>query len=292
MVLPMTAAPVSAPVVAQNADVRFLGKLLGDVIRTSGGSGLLDRIEAIRAASVDRYRGIANPRSLPAGWESLSLDETVAFVRSFMLFSMLANLAEDRQGAAAEKDSSLGSALAYLEAQRLARPQAAPLLDHALITPVLTAHPTEVMRKSMLDHRNRIAALMAQRDAALQETSAGEVIEEAIAAQIAFLWQTRALRHERLYVADEVDTALAYLRDIFLPVIPALYARCERLLKKRPPSFLRLGSWIGGDRDGNPHVTADSLRLALGPARPALLTDYLEQLNATGADLALSSQLA
>ena len=117
----MTAAPVSAPVVAQNADVRFLGKLLGDVIRTYGGAALLDRIEAIRAASVDRFRGIANPRGLPAGWESLSLDETVAFVRSFMLFSMLANLAEDRQGAAGEKDSTLGSALAFLEAQGVDR---------------------------------------------------------------------------------------------------------------------------------------------------------------------------
>ena len=288
MILPIA----TAPVIAQNADVRFLGKLLGDVIRTYGGSGLLDRIEAIRAASVDRFRGIANPRGLAAGWESLSLDETVAFVRSFMLFSMLANLAEDRQGAAAEKDSSLGSALAHLESRGVALPQASALLDHALITPVLTAHPTEVMRKSMLDQRNRIAALMAQRDAGLRENSAGELIEEAIAAQIAFLWQTRALRHERLYVADEVDTALAYLRDVFLPVIPALYARWERLLKKRPPSFLRLGSWIGGDRDGNPHVTADSLRLALGRASQALLADYLEQLNAIGAELSLSSELA
>jgi len=288
----MTAAPVSAPVVAQNADVRFLGKLLGDVIRTYGGVALLDRIEAIRAASVDRFRGIANPRGLAAGWESLSLDETVAFVRSFMLFPMLANLAEDRQGAAAEKDSTLGSALAFLEAQGVTLEQAAGLLDHALITPVLTAHPTEVMRKSMLDHRNCIAALMAQRDSGLRETVAGEVIEEAIAAQIAFLWQTRALRRQRLYVADEVDTALTYFRDIFLPVMPALYARWERLLGKRPPSFLRLGSWIGGDRDGNPHVTAESLRLALGRASQALLTDYLEQLNAIGAELSLSSELA
>jgi phosphoenolpyruvate carboxylase len=288
----MTSAPVSAPVVAQNADVRFLGKLLGDVIRTYGGSALLDRIEAIRAASVDRFRGIANPRGLAAGWESLSLDETVAFVRSFMLFSMLANLAEDRQGVAAEKDSTLSAALLFLEKQGVTRSQAALLLDRALITPVLTAHPTEVMRKSMLDHRNRIAALMAQRDAGLLETSAGEVIEEAIVAQIAFLWQTRALRHERLYVADEVDIALAYLRDIFLPVIPALYARWERALEKRPASFLRLGSWIGGDRDGNPHVTADSLRLALGRSSQALLTDYLEQLNAIGAELSVSSELA
>src|SRR5258707_2150542 len=253
----------AAPAITQNAGSRLLGKPVGRVMRTYGGSGLLDRIEAMRAASVDRFRGIAKPRGLAVGWESLSVDETVAFVRSFMLFSMLANLAEDRQGAAAEKDSTLASALDFLEAQGVKRADAARLLDRALITPVLTAHPTEVMRKSMLDHRNRIAALMAQRDAGLQETSAGELIEEAIAAQIALLWQTRALRHERLYVADEVDTALAYLRDIFLPVMPALYARWERLLEKRPTSFLRLGRWIGRDPEGNKPVTTEYLRFAL-----------------------------
>src|SRR5579862_5507497 len=129
MVLPMTAAPV----IAQNADVRFLGKLLGEVIRTYGGSGLLDRIEAIRAASVDRFRGIANPRGLPAGWESLSLDETVAFVRSFMLFSMLANLAEDRQGVAAEEGSTLAAALKFLDAQGIGVAEAAAQLDHAFM---------------------------------------------------------------------------------------------------------------------------------------------------------------
>jgi len=281
----------AAPAIAQNADVRFLGQLLGRVIRTHGGDALLERIESIRAASVDRYRGIANPRGLAAGWESLSLDETVAFVRSFMLFSMLANLAEDRQGTAAEKDSTLASALNFLGAQGVTLSQAAALLDQALITPVLTAHPTEVMRKSMLDHRNRIAALMRLRDSGQKETADGEVIEEAIASQIALLWQTRALRRERLYVADEVDTALTYLRDIFLPVMPGLYARWERLLGTRPTSFLRLGSWIGGDRDGNPRVTADSLRLALGRASQALLVYYLEQLNAVGAELSLSSEV-
>src|ERR1700691_3846635 len=90
--------------ITQNADVRFLGKLLGDVIRTYGGQALFQRIEAIRAASVDRHRGIANPRRLAGGLETFLLDETVAFVRSFMLFSMLANLAEDRQGTATEDE--------------------------------------------------------------------------------------------------------------------------------------------------------------------------------------------
>ena len=97
------------PVIAQNSDIRFLGKLLGDVIRRQGGESLFQRIEAIRAASVDRHRGIAHPRELSAGLDALSLDEAVAFVRSFMLFSMLANLAEDRQGAVGEKESTLAS---------------------------------------------------------------------------------------------------------------------------------------------------------------------------------------
>src|SRR6202790_4352697 len=288
----MLAVMTQPPSITQNADVRFLGKLLGDVIRSYGGHALFRRIEAIRAASGDLLRGIATPRGLAGGLETLSLDETVAFVRSFMLFSMLANLAEDRQGAAAEEGNTLASALQFLGAQGVETREVAELLDRALITPVLTAHPTEVMRKSMLDHRNRIAALMRQRDAGHTETPEGELIEEGIAAQIALLWQTRALRRERLYVADEVDTALTYLRDVFLPTIPVLYARWARLIGRRPASFLRLGSWIGGDRDGNPHVTAHSLRLGLGRASQALLAEYLDELNALGAELSVSSELA
>ncbi len=280
------------PVIAQNSDIRFLGRLLGDVIRRQGGESLFHRIEAIRAASVDRHRGAAQPRELSAGLDSLSLDEAVAFVRSFMLFSMLANLAEDRQGAVVEKESTLTATLHYLNAQGTSPAEAAALLERAFIVPVLTAHPTEVMRKSMLDHRNRIAALLRRRDAGLDESVEGQPIEEAISAQITLLWQTRALRRERLYVADEVDTALTYLRDIFVPVIPMLYARWERVLGQRPASFLRLGSWIGGDRDGNPHVVADSLRLALDRSSKVLMLDYLEQLNSLGAELSISNELA
>ena len=280
------------PVIAQNSDIRFLGRLLGDVIRRQGGESLFHRIEAIRAASVDRHRGAAQPRELSAGLDSLSLDEAVAFVRSFMLFSMLANLAEDRQGAVVEKESTLTATLHYLNAQGTSPAEAAALLARAFIVPVLTAHPTEVMRKSMLDHRNRIAALLRRRDAGLDESVEGQPIEEAISAQITLLWQTRALRRERLYVADEVDTALTYLRDIFVPVVPMLYARWERVLGQRPASFLRLGSWIGGDRDGNPHVVADSLRLALDRSSKVLMLDYLEQLNSLGAELSISNELA
>src|SRR6204780_5738744 len=118
---PSTPTTPSTLVISQNADVRFLGKLLGDVIREYGGEALFRRIEFIRATSVDRYRGVGDVRGVGPGLDTLTLDETVAFVRSFMLFSMLANLAEDRQGAAAEKDSTLASALDFLEAQGVGR---------------------------------------------------------------------------------------------------------------------------------------------------------------------------
>src|SRR5438270_11240499 len=123
----------------QIADVRFLGKILGDVIRAHGGDALFQRIEAIRAGSVDRYRGIANPRGLDADLDTLSLDETVAFVRSFMLFSMLANLAEDRQGVTAEKSGTLAGALDHLKSQGVQAQQINDLLERALIVPVLAA---------------------------------------------------------------------------------------------------------------------------------------------------------
>ena len=283
----------SAPApIAQNADIRYLGRLLGDVIRAYGGDALFERIEFIRATSVDRYRGMAGAAAVDQGLDALGLDDTLAFVRGFMLFSMLANLAEDRQAAAHNPGDDLADALQRLASAGIGTEQAVALLDRALIVPVLTAHPTEVMRKSMIDHRNRIAELMRLRDGGRVETPEGDVIEQAILRQIALLWQTRPLRRERLYVADEVEIALAYLRDMMLPVLPALYARWERLFSHRPKSFLRLGSWIGGDRDGNPNVTAESLRLALKRASQTVLETYLDQVHALGAELSISTELA
>jgi phosphoenolpyruvate carboxylase len=259
------------PPITQNPDIRFLGRLLGDVIRAYGGDALFRRIEYIRSTSVDRARGIVEAHAIDPGLGALSLDDTLAFVRGFMLFSMLANLAEDRQGVAAEPGADVAAALDRLEKEGVGRDTVTALLEKALVVPVLTAHPTEVRRKSMIDHRNRIADLMRLKDAGLTETDDGDVIEQAILRQIALLWQTRPLRRERLYVADEVESALAYMRDIFLPTLPTLYARWQRALGHRPPSFLRPGTWIGGDRDGNPNVNADSLRLALaGRARRRL----------------------
>jgi phosphoenolpyruvate carboxylase len=278
------------PSIANNADVRFLGRLLGDVIRTYGGEALFKRTEYIRSTSVDRHRGIAGEGAVDLGIDRLSLDETLDFVRGFMLFSMLANLAEDRQGIAAEQGATVEAALARLAGEGIDHDKVIALLDRALIVPVLTAHPTEVRRKSMIDHRNRIAELMAMKDAGRAETPDGDLVEEAILRQIALLWQTRVLRRERLYVTDEVETALSYLRDVFVPALPALYQRWDRALGARVPAFLRPGSWIGGDRDGNPFVTADSLATALAKASEAVLVAYLDGVHALGAELSISTE--
>ncbi|MET4663599.1 phosphoenolpyruvate carboxylase [Sphingomonas sp. PvP056] len=280
------------PSITNNPDIRFLGKLLGDVIRAYGGEALYERTESIRAASVERHRGATDDKSVDLALDQLDLDETVDFVRGFMLFSMLANLAEDRQGVTAEQGADLASALDRLAEEGIDKAKAIALLQHALLAPVLTAHPTEVRRKSMIDHRNRIAALMLLRDTGATDTPEGDDVEQAILRQIALLWQTRVLRRERLYVTDEVETALSYLRDVFLPALPALYQRWDRALGERTPGFLKPGSWIGGDRDGNPFVTADSLRAALAKASEAVLVYYLDAVHALGAELSISTNLA
>ncbi|SFS05171.1 phosphoenolpyruvate carboxylase [Sphingomonas jatrophae] len=281
----------TAPI-AQNPDIRYLGRLLGEVIRAYGGDALYRRTEYIRSTSVDRARGIAAADAIDPGLDALSLDETLAFTRGFMLFSMLANLAEDRQGVAAEPGADVASAIARLEKEGIDREAILALLDGALVAPVLTAHPTEVRRKSMIDHRNQIAALMRRKDRGFEESAAGELIEDAIRRQIALLWQTRPLRRERIRVQDEIDSAVSVMGETFLPVLPALYARWKRVLGRRPASFLRLGNWIGGDRDGNPNVDAETLRYALARQAETVLGFYLERLHELGAELSISSELA
>ena len=278
--------------ISQNPDIRYLGRILGDVIRAYGGDKLFRQTEYIRSSSVDRHRGIAGAEAIDPGLDALNLDDTVAFVRGFMLFSMLANLAEDRQGVAAEPEATVAAAIEKLRADGIDGDAIAALLSASLVAPVLTAHPTEVRRKSVLDHKNRIAELMLLRDSGAEETPEGDGVEDAIRRQIVLLWQTRPLRTEKLFVADEIDNALTYLRDVFLPVVPKLYTRWEAELGQRPASFLRVGSWIGGDRDGNPFVTAETMHMATARNAAAVLGHYIDAVHGLGAELSVSASLA
>ena len=276
------------PRIQQNADIRFLGKTLGQVIREHGGERLYERTEHIRSASVNRHRG---DELVDLELEKLSLDETLSFVRGFGLFSMLANLAEDRDAISAVEQTTFVEAIEQLRAHGVTEETILDQLDHALIVPVLTAHPTEVRRKSIIDHRTRLSDLMKRRDDVLAEGEDPGMVEEEIERQIALIWHTRTLRRDKLNVVDEVDNALDFMGSVFLPVLPELYRGWERALPARPRSFLRLGSWIGGDRDGNPFVTADSLEYALRQGAETVLGYYLDALQQLGADISVSSEL-
>lgn len=278
------------PTIANHPDLKLLGGMLGDVIRAYGGEALFNRIEAIRSASVRRHIETPGGEASDAELSGLDLDEALEFARGFMLFSMLANLAEDRQGVSVDPGTGVDDALAKLKEHGIDAAAVRDLLADGLIAPVLTAHPTEVRRKSLIDHRNRIAELMAMRDRGEETTPDGDAVDEALLRQIALLWQTRVLRPDKLKVADEVETALSYLREVFLPALPLLYARWDRLLGERVPAFLRPGSWIGGDRDGNPFVTADAMAHAFRRAAEAVIGHYLDAVHKLGAELSISTR--
>jgi phosphoenolpyruvate carboxylase len=299
---------VEAP---EREDVRFLGRLLGEVIRAQEGEAVFARIEAIRqaAVAVRRFGGPAHEERLTARLDELNLSDTLRLARGFACFSLLANLAEDRRqrldaferagrsvardGAEADggRPDTLATAVETLEREGVGRERVATLLGQALIAPVLTAHPTEVRRKSVIDREAAIAELLTALDRET-DTAARAELEAELRRHIALLWQTRPLRAVRPFVADEIETALSYFRTTFLPVLPRLHARWEAAVGVRLPSFVKPGSWIGGDRDGNPNVTAETLAYALKRQAMAALGHHLDELHALGAELSISSALA
>jgi phosphoenolpyruvate carboxylase len=269
-------------------DVRYLGRLLGDVIRTQDGVAVFDAIEGVRRASVAAHRApdAASAAALTERLGRLDLADTLRFVRGFLLFSLLANLAEDRGTPQSARGTTLAGAIERLAAAGVDRAAVTALLQHALIVPVLTAHPTEVRRKSVIDREASIAALMTDCGAGFCDTAT----EAELVRQITILWQTRPLRAVKPVVADEIQSALSYLAHSFLPVLPTLHARWEGLTGARLPPFLRPGSWIGGDRDGNPNVNAATLEAALAAQAAAAIGHYLTELNALGSELSMSSE--
>ena len=281
-------------------DIRLLGNLLGEVLRSHDGERLYGAVEEIRQTAL-RFRRDEDPgaaRRLDALLRRLSRDETIGVVRAFSFFSHLANIAEDRQlvrnlrhESAATRAGTVAHAIETLQANGVGTRRMLSLLSDACLMPVLTAHPTEVRRKSILDAERAIADLIEARETSPEMQRAG--IDDQLLASIETLWQTRMLRPAKLTVYDEIDNALAYWRSTFLREIPALYASLERQarLPQRLPPFLALGSWIGGDRDGHPHVTADTMRAALKSHATAVFDHYTAAVHALGAELSMSQLL-
>jgi phosphoenolpyruvate carboxylase len=290
-------------------DIRMLGRLLGDTLREQEGAETFDLIERIRRTAIRfRREGEARARAeLESILSQLSDAEAVAVTRAFTYFSQLANIAEDlhrnrrrraHQIAGSPSREGLAAALSRV-AQAGHGPQVvAEFFRDALISPVLTAHPTEVQRKSILDGQLEIARLLAERDRLNLTDEERAVGEENLRRVILSLWQTRILRELRLKVNDEIENGLSYYRYTFLRQIPRLYAEIEDHLKAQWPAaeiplapVLRMGAWIGGDRDGNPFVTHDVTRYALRRQSSTALDFYLSEVHQLGAELSQSLRI-
>ena len=280
-------------------DIRLLGHLLGEVVRAHEGDALYDAVEEIRrtALAFRRDNDPSAARRLDVLLRKLTRDDTISVVRAFSYFSHLANIAEDRHLVRQRstdppaRAGTLAHAIAALHARGAGGRRLASLLADACLMPVLTAHPTEVRRKSILDAEQSIASLIESRASTSADRHAE--LDEQLLAAISTLWQTRMLRPAKLTVYDEIENALAYWRTTFLREIPALYRDIERSARLTGPipPFLALGSWIGGDRDGHPHVTAETMRAALKAHAATVFEHYASAIHALGAELSMSQLL-
>jgi phosphoenolpyruvate carboxylase len=292
-------------------DIRLLGRLLGDTVREQEGGETFDLVERIRKASIRFHRDneAGARRELSAILDSLDNDQTLSIVRAFSYFSHLANIAEDqhhirRNRAHVVRRSAArpGSMRHALTRARAAGFDGAALLhffDEALISPVLTAHPTEVRRKVTLTRELEVATLLDERERLAGDDDEMQRNEDQLRRAILLLWRTNMLRQTRLKVIDEVANGLSYYDYTFFRELPRLYAAIEdelaaqdpRIAGRRVKSFLRVGSWIGGDRDGNPFVTAQVLNEATRMQSARALGHFLDELHELGGELSISGSL-
>lgn len=296
-------------------DIRLLGRILGDVIREQEGAEIYELIEKIRKLSVSFRRDADHEadKALKKLLKGLPGDHAVSVIRGFTYFSHLANLAEDRhhirrraihERVGDTQEGSIEVALQRLRWAGITPKIISQTLAHSFVSPVLTAHPTEVQRQSILSAERDIAELLNERDeikaraavvnAAKDALTPKElaVNEQRMRARVMQLWQTRLLRFSKLTVADEIENSLSYYESTFLREIPKIYASLEEALGTHPVApFLRMGQWIGGDRDGNPNVNAHTLQHALKRQAEVALRHYLTEVHYLGSELSLSAML-
>ena len=296
-------------------DIRLLGRVLGDIVREQEGEAVYALVEQIRTLSVSFHRDAnqADDKKLTKLLKGLSSDSAMKVLRAFTYFSHLANLAEDRhhirrravyERMGSYQDGSIPVAMKKLHAAGVTSQMISKTLEESLISPVLTAHPTEVQRTSILEAERDIANLLSTRDQIKESSRANnpskdallikelKANEEQIRARVLQLWHTRLLRFTKLTVADEIENALTYYETTFLREIPKIYAQLEDSLSGNSiASFLKMGQWIGGDRDGNPNVNESTLEYAITRQAEMVLRHYLTEVHHLGRELSLSALL-
>ncbi|WP_411194521.1 MULTISPECIES: phosphoenolpyruvate carboxylase [Rhodopseudomonas] len=297
------------------SDIRLLGRILGDTVRDQEGEDVFDLVERIRQTSIRFHRDDDRTarRELEDILNGMSTPDTVRIVRAFSYFSHLANIAEDhnsirqmRAGStagAAPRAGMLARTLTHAREAGISARDLRQFFKQALVSPVLTAHPTEVRRKSTMDREMEIAAVLDRRERVQLTADEMALSEEQLRRAVLTLWQTNLLRRTKLTVLDEVTNGLSFYDYTFLREVPRLHGVLEdRLVAEEAAeggepgeelaTFLHMGSWIGGDRDGNPFVTAEVMRGALRLHSTRVLRFYLDELHALGSELSLASHLA
>ncbi|MBO0676465.1 phosphoenolpyruvate carboxylase [Mycolicibacterium sp. S2-37] len=282
-------------------DIRLLGTILGDTVREQNGDEVFDLVERARVESFRVRRSEIDRTELSGLFDGIEARAAIPVIRAFTHFALLANVAEDihrerRRAihvAAGEppQDSTLAATYAKLDSARLSSEKVAAALTGALVSPVITAHPTETRRRTVFDTQRRITELMRLR-------ALGEDVEQELRRHILTLWQTALVRLSRLKIQDEIETGLRYYPAAFFEVIPRVNGEVRAALQARWPGtdllgepILRPGSWIGGDRDGNPNVTADVVRQATSRAAYTAFAHYFSELTALQQELSMSARL-
>jgi phosphoenolpyruvate carboxylase len=295
-------------------DIRLLGRILGDTVRDQEGEAVFDLVERIRTTSIRFHRDDDKTarRELETILDGMSNAETVQIVRAFSYFSHLANIAEDQNNirrmraqhnSGGQAGGTLARTLAHARDAGIGADELRRFFGQALVSPVLTAHPTEVRRKSTIDREMEVAALLDRRERVQMTPEEAEASDEQLRREVLTLWQTNLLRRTKLTVLDEVANGLSFYDYTFLREVPQLHCALEDRLAAEEAhgssgaghelaSFLRMGSWIGGDRDGNPFVTADVMRGTLRLQSSRMVRFYLDELHALGAELSLAAHLA
>ncbi len=300
-------------------DVRSLGMLLGEVLREQVGDDLFEQVETMRRLATERRQAEFDGDTARAASalqqalllvHTLPVDRAYQLARAFGFYFELINLAETNHRKRRRLAGSLrtaaepqrGSLQGTLRRMRLAgysAGEAVNLLRTVCVTPVFTAHPTEVARRSVISKRRRIATLLEELDRIPVSEDEAQKLQSDLMTEITGLWQTDDVRLQRPAVTDEVRMGLDYFSDSIFETLPALYAEVANALRKEYglhlalpdlPTLVTFGSWIGGDRDGNPFVTPEITRGALAMAREMLYAHYHKRLDQASAQISSSTQ--
>ncbi len=279
------------------ADVKLLGNLLGDTIREQHGQAALDLVETIRTVAKNRRQTGSQDTAtteLAQIIAGLSFEEKNILIKAFSNFFQLINIAEDQQRVRVLRrremrgvlKESIEDAIGKLHQRGLSAREVQHLLDHLRVRFVLTAHPSEAKRNEILLKLREITGIISQRDRQNLVPREERLLSTKLVAEIEELWQTRATRTTHKSVADEVDFGLYFITSVIMDVAIEIYEDLVYSLNKHypdanwqsPPAVLRYGSWIGGDRDGNPNVSADVTLETLATLRKAALNAYLGEV--------------